>query len=79
MISIAFIPLVQAPPNVVSTEDRRASEAVFMDFRKTRGPFALCRQESIIRYQTGDRIRRLFGLTFFGFFGTRAEGLGMKL
>ena len=33
----------QAPPNVVSMEDRRASEAVFMDFRKTRGPFALCR------------------------------------
>ena len=33
----------QAPPNVVSMEDRRSSEAVFMDFRKTRGPFALCR------------------------------------
>ncbi|GAB1860941.1 Exportin-4 [Camponotus japonicus] len=36
--------VVLAPPNLISTEQRQSAEAVFLNFRKTRLPYQLCRQ-----------------------------------
>ena len=32
-----------APPNLVTSEQRSSAEAVFLEFRKTREPFGLCK------------------------------------
>lgn len=41
LILIPF--LMQAPPNIVTSEQRHAAEAVFMKFRKTKSPYELCK------------------------------------
>ncbi|KAK4871455.1 hypothetical protein RN001_016446 [Aquatica leii] len=36
--------IMTAPPNVVTDEQRRSAETVFLDFRKSKLPYGLCRQ-----------------------------------
>ncbi|XP_053997793.1 exportin-4-like [Hylaeus anthracinus] len=36
--------IILAPPNLISTEQRRPAEEVFLNFRKTKFPYQLCRQ-----------------------------------
>jgi hypothetical protein len=48
MVSFSYLflslhPFIEAGPNVVSPVERRASENVFLNFRKTSSPFALCK------------------------------------
>ena len=38
-----FFYLIQASPNVVTSEQRHAAEAVFLNFRKTKSPYELCK------------------------------------
>ncbi|XP_072386628.1 exportin-4-like isoform X1 [Diabrotica undecimpunctata] len=35
--------IIMAPPNVISNEQRRLAESIFLDFRKSKSPYGLCR------------------------------------
>ncbi|XP_012280513.1 exportin-4 isoform X2 [Orussus abietinus] len=36
--------IILAPPNLVSAEQRRSAETIYLNFRKTKSPYQLCRQ-----------------------------------
>ncbi|KAJ8920418.1 hypothetical protein NQ315_005284 [Exocentrus adspersus] len=36
--------IIMAPPNVVSNEQRHAAESIFIDFRKSKSPYPICRE-----------------------------------
>lgn len=36
--------LFQAPPNLVSPDQRREAEAIILDFRKIKSPYQLCKE-----------------------------------
>ncbi|XP_029049144.1 exportin-4-like [Osmia bicornis bicornis] len=46
--------VILAPPNLISTQQRRSAEEVFLNFRKTKCPYELCRQ--ILETNTNDYI-----------------------
>ncbi|CAH1975147.1 unnamed protein product [Acanthoscelides obtectus] len=36
--------IIMAPPNVVANEQRHAAECIFLEFRKTKSPYNICRE-----------------------------------
>ncbi|KAF7282013.1 hypothetical protein GWI33_003674 [Rhynchophorus ferrugineus] len=36
--------IIMAPPNIVSNEQRHAAESIFLNFRKSKSPYGLCRE-----------------------------------
>ncbi|XP_052755265.1 exportin-4-like [Galleria mellonella] len=47
--------MLMAPPNVVSSEQRRQAESVFLEFRNTKNPYELCRD--ILEKSSSDQVR----------------------